>query len=225
MPIPCITELLYPRHLSSDSTLNRTSELDMSPVRASSVSSPLTVSTARTSTPPSSTDLSRRRLKQIAKLIRDELDLRVAREGPDVLRPDDVLNLHDIFVALRHAQNITISDLRATGIHKAVQDIAGVATRWPSRLCDDCDRIIEIWTVKFGFFSEIRPFLYGRGGRLEGIASVHEQSREVRGCLHCSPPRLTLVQALLKRWTEICPDKIHPTRSHKPGDLGFVAGT
>lgn len=193
LPIQCITKLLYPRHLSSDSSLNRTSVLDMTPARASSVSSPLTVSTTRTSTPPNSTDLSRPRLKQIAKLIRDELDLRVAREGPDVLRPDDVLNLHEIFVALRHAQSITVSDLRATGIHKAVQDIAGVATRWPSRLCDDCDRIIEIWSVKFGSFGEIHPFLYGRGGRLEGIASVHEQSREVCGRVHSSSLWLTPV--------------------------------
>jgi hypothetical protein len=30
---------------------------------------------------------------------------------------------------------------------------------------------------------------------------------------------------LLKRWAETCPEKIHPRRSHKLGDLGFVAGT
>jgi hypothetical protein len=46
-------------------------------------------------------------------------------------------------------------------------------------LCDDCDKIISIWTEKFGPFGDIHPFLYGRGGRLEGIASVHEYSREV----------------------------------------------
>jgi hypothetical protein len=155
----------------------------------SSLSSPRTISTTNTAanfptTPPVHPDLSRQRLKQIARWIRDELDLRVARDGPDVLRPDDVLILHETLVALRHAQNITISVLRATGIHKAVQDIAGVATRWPGRLCDDCDKIVDIWTAKFGPFSEIQPFLYGRGGRLEGIASIHEYSREVsRRCL------------------------------------------
>jgi len=149
----------------------------------SSVSSPLTLSTTHThtttATPPINPDLSRNRLKKISKWIRDELDLLVAREGPDVLRADDVLTLHETFIALRYAQNITVSDLRATGIHKAVQDVAGVATRWPGRLCDDCDKIIDIWTAKFGSFNDIHPFLYGRGGRLEGICSINEHSREV----------------------------------------------
>jgi hypothetical protein len=124
-------------------------------------------------------DLSRPRLKRIAKWIRDDLDLLIAREGPNVLHPDDVLTLHDTFVALQQATSITVLDLRATGIHRAVQDVAGVATRWPGRLCDDCDVIIALWTDKFGPFSELHPFLYGRGGRLEGIASVAEHTREV----------------------------------------------
>jgi hypothetical protein len=160
---------------------------NMSPIGESKVSSLLsspmsnlvTGSTNYPTTPPILPDLSRPRLRQIAQWIRDELDLRVAREGPDILRPDDVLTLHETFITLRHAQNIKYSDLRATGIHKAIQDISGVATRWPGRLCDDCDKIIDIWTAKFGPFSDIRPFLFGRGGRLEGIASINEYSREV----------------------------------------------
>jgi putative methyltransferase len=193
---------------------------------SSPISKPLTVSTNYASTPPIQPDLSRQRLRQIARWVRDELDLRVAREGPDILRPDDVLTLHETFIALRQAQNITVSDLRATGIHKAIQDISGVATRWPGRLCDDCDKIIDIWTAKFGPFSEIHPFLYGRGGRLEGIASVHEYTREVGSsstlpvCHQTDQCR----QALLKRWAETCSEKIHPKRSHKLGDLGFKAG-
>jgi hypothetical protein len=130
------------------------------------------------STPPAA-NLSRSRLKALAKWVRDELDLLVAREGPNVLRPDDVLILHETLIALRHATDITALDLRATGIHRAVLDIAGVATRWPSRLCDDCDKIISIWTARFGPLKELHPFLFGRGGRLEGIASVTEYSREV----------------------------------------------
>jgi hypothetical protein len=129
-------------------------------------------------TPPA-IDLSRPRLKGLARWIRDDLDLVVAREGPKALQPDDVLTLHETFVALRLATGITVSDLRATGIHRALQDVAGVATRWPGRLCDDCDKIIALWTAKFGPLHELHPFLYGRGGRLEGIASVAEHSREV----------------------------------------------
>jgi len=81
------------------------------------------------STPPA-LDLSRPRLKALSRWIRDDLDLLVAREGPNVLRPDDVLTLHETFVQLRLSSSITVLDLRATGIHRAVQDICGVATRW-----------------------------------------------------------------------------------------------
>ncbi|UPX16714.1 uncharacterized protein EKO05_0007102 [Ascochyta rabiei] len=160
-----------------------------------------------TRTPPVP-DISRCKLKQVACWIRDDLDLLVAREGPNSLQPDDVLFLHELFVALCQSTTITALDLRATGIHKAVKDIAGIATRWPGRLCDDCDRIIVVWTSKFGKFDNLHPFLCGRGGRLEGIASVTEYTR----------------QALLKRWSEHCPEKIHPSVAHRHGDLGFKAG-
>ncbi|KAJ8110078.1 hypothetical protein OPT61_g6984 [Boeremia exigua] len=153
-------------------------------------------------------DVSRSKLKQMTRWIRDGLDVLVAREGPDSLRPDDVLALHELFVALRQSTTITASDLRATGIHKAVKDIAGIATRWPSRLCDDCDKIITVWTKRFGPLEGLHPFLFGRGGRLEGISTIAETDRE----------------ALLKRWSRNCPDKIKPSVSHRQGSLGFTAG-
>ncbi|KAH4913535.1 hypothetical protein HBH70_115680 [Parastagonospora nodorum] len=159
------------------------------------------------SSPPVA-NLTRPRLKALARWVRDELDLLVAREGPNILRPDDVLILHETFIALRLATDITALDIRATGIHFAVQDIAGVATRWPGRLCDDCDKIIAIWTEKFGSLKNLHPFMYGRGGRLEGIAGPTEYSRE----------------ALLKRWSEQCPERLHPKVSHRLGDLGFRPG-
>lgn len=124
-------------------------------------------------------DLSRSRLRHLTTWIRDDLDLKVAREGPDVLRPDDVLILHETFLALPYATHITAMDLRATGIYKAIQDISGVATRWPGQLCDDCDKIISLWTTRFGPLSDLHPFLYGRGGRLESIATVTDYSKEV----------------------------------------------
>lgn len=128
---------------------------------------------------PAGPDVSRYTLKQHARWIRDDLDILVAQEGPEILRPDDVVTLHELFVALRQSDTITARDLRATGIHRAVKDIAGIATRWPRRLCDDCDKIIDTWSSRFGRFEELPPFLYGRGGRLEGIASVSEYTREV----------------------------------------------
>ena len=124
-------------------------------------------------------DLSRPRLRQVSHWIRDELDPLVAREGPDQLRADDLLTLHDIFRSLIEPSSITALDLRATGIHRAVMEIAGIATRWPGRLADDCDKLVESWTAKFGRLEDLHPFLYGRGGRLEGIATVEESSNAV----------------------------------------------
>lgn len=123
--------------------------------------------------------ITRPRLRQIAHWIRDELDPIIAREGPEHLRADDVLILHDIFQALRSSTMITALDLRATGIHRAVMDVSGMATRWPGRLCDDCDKIIGIWTAKFGRLEDLHPFLYGRGGRLEGIATAEDSTKQV----------------------------------------------
>jgi hypothetical protein len=130
-------------------------------------------------TTPSDADLTRPRLHQIAAWIRDELDPVVAREGPEILRADDVLTLHEAFRSLRVLQAVTALDLRATGIHRAVMEVAGTATRWPGRLADDCDRIIQVWRIKFGPLENLRPFMYGRGGRLEGIASATEFSKAV----------------------------------------------
>lgn len=132
-------------------------------------------------TPPTA-DLSRPKLKQLSAWIRNDLDAMIAQEGPEKLQADDVLTLHEAFYALRTSNSITALDLRATGIHRAVLEVAGTATRWPRRLVDDCDKIIAVWTSKFGRLQDLHPFMYGRGGRLEGIASIDEFSRGVRRC-------------------------------------------
>ncbi|OAG01590.1 uncharacterized protein CC84DRAFT_1208697 [Paraphaeosphaeria sporulosa] len=154
-------------------------------------------------------DLSRPRLRQTSHWIRDELDPLVAREGPGLLRADDVLTLHDVFQALKTSSSVTALDLRATGIHRAVMEISGIATRWPGRLADDCDDLIDLWRGKFGRLEDLHPFLYGRGGRLEGIASIEETSKI----------------ALLKRWQNSCPDRISPKRARRRGSLGFHPGS
>lgn len=124
-------------------------------------------------------DVSRPSLKRLARWIRDDLEILVAREGPGALRPDDVVTLHEDLVALRRSTTITARDLRATGIHKAVKEIAGVATRWPGRLCEECDKIVAVWTDRFGPLDDLHPLLYGRGGRLEGIGGFNESTAKV----------------------------------------------
>lgn len=87
-------------------------------------------------------ELTRPALKEVASWIRDTLDPAIAREGPDYLRADDVLTLHELFISLLNSTTITALDLRATGILRAVMDVCGTATRWPGRLADDCDAIL-----------------------------------------------------------------------------------
>ncbi|KAF2997968.1 hypothetical protein E8E13_006319 [Curvularia kusanoi] len=154
-------------------------------------------------------DVPRPTLKLLARWIRDDLDILVSREGPGVLRPDDVVTLHEYLVALRQSTTVTARDLRATGIHKAVKDISGIATRWPGRLIEECDKLIVTWTDKFGPLDNLPPFLYGRGGRLEGIGSVNEST----------------LDTLLDRWREHCPEKVDHKVSHRHGSLGFSPGT
>ncbi|OCK79687.1 hypothetical protein K432DRAFT_60095 [Lepidopterella palustris CBS 459.81] len=156
---------------------------------------------------PPGPDLSRPRLREIASWIRDTLDPLIAREGPDVMNIDDFLTLHEIFIALQYA-DISATALRATRIHRAVLEVASKATRWPGRLADECDRIIMIWRARFGPLEDLRPFLYGRGGRLEGIAGVTDITRT----------------ALLKRWRDTTPELVAPHRPRIHGSLGFQAG-
>jgi len=115
-------------------------------------------------------DLSRPRL-QLAAWIRDTLDPLIAREGPDIMHPDDVLTLHELFVALQHSPDISATTLRATRIHRAVMEVAGKATRRPGRLADECDKVLWI--------ARSTPALYCRGGRLETVAGVGDVTRAV----------------------------------------------
>ena len=92
---------------------------------------------------------------------------------------DDVLTLHELFVALQHSPDILATTLRATRIHRAVMEVAGKATRWPGRLADECDNVLWIWRERFGSLEAPRPFLYARGRRLETVSGVGDVTRAV----------------------------------------------
>lgn len=117
-------------------------------------------------------------LRASASWIRDVLDPKIARDGPEVMCPDEVLTLHELFLKLQHA-DINLATLKYSRIHYAVLDVAGKATRWPAKLIDACDNLIDYWTAKFGPLANIRPYLYGPGGRLMGVASVADVTRSV----------------------------------------------
>ncbi|KAF2087127.1 hypothetical protein K490DRAFT_57197 [Saccharata proteae CBS 121410] len=122
-------------------------------------------------------DLGREALRARAAWIRDVLDPRIARDGPDIMQPDDVLTLHELFVALEKTE-LGIGTLRYARIHRAVMEVSGKATRWPKRLAEECDRIIDVWERKYGKLTEIKPMLFAPGGRLHGICAGTELTRD-----------------------------------------------
>lgn len=146
-------------------------------------------------------------LRTRARWIRDELDPIVARDGPDIMHPDDVLDLDEFF---RHLQvcSIALQTVRYSRIHLAVLEIAGRATRWPHRLINRCDVLIEKWEDQFGKLEELGTPLYEVGGRLHGVAKQEDLSRE----------------RLLVKWLRQPGVHVSPAVARRHGDLGFSPG-
>ncbi|KAJ9638348.1 hypothetical protein H2201_002732 [Coniosporium apollinis] len=136
-------------------------------------------------------------LKQQASRIRDILDPLIAREGADILHPDEVLSLHELFISLG-SYPITVATLKYSRIHHAVMEVCGKATRWPRRLVDECDKIVYVWTQAFGPLKSLGPYLFEPGGRLWG--------------------------ALLKRWKTHPEGAVNDSRALRSGNLGFEPG-
>lgn len=146
-------------------------------------------------------------LRKRATWIRDVLDPIIARDGPDTMHPNDVLVLHELFTKLQRCES-TRWTLRFSRIHYAVSEVAGKATRWPSRLADECDKLVRRWENQYGPLRELRPVLYHLGGRLYGVSTPQDLTRE----------------SLLRRWTaEKTLDDLNE-RAMQHGDLGFEPG-
>ena len=117
-------------------------------------------------------------LHEYAAWIRDDLDPAIAREGPEIMAPDDVITLHELFLELQRCTP-SVTALKYSRIHYAIMDISGKATRWPSKLADECDSIIRAWERVYGSLNQIRSQLYGPGGRLWRICAQRDLTREV----------------------------------------------
>jgi hypothetical protein len=124
-------------------------------------------------------------LRECASWIRDVLDPVIARNGPEILHPNDVLFLHELFTRMSYA-DVTYSMLRTSRIHCAITEIAGKATRWPGRLCDECDIVIEVWKARWGqdFLQRgLRSNLWGSSGRLQGVVGKRvDLTKKVIAC-------------------------------------------
>lgn len=96
-----------------------------------------------------------------------------------LLNPDTVQSIHGFLVRLSQQRPPSIDTLRASSIHRAIILVSGRATRWPAKLVDVCDEIIEKWETELGNLDKIRIDLYGPGERLHGIAEPRDLSRRV----------------------------------------------
>jgi hypothetical protein len=139
----------------------------------------------KTATSAITRSLTLKTLRKTAAWIRDDLDPLVAREGPQALDPNDVLSLHSLLLDLQ-MEPISIHLLRTSRIYLAVREICGKATRWPSRLIDEADQVIQAWEATLGPLKNIRTPLYEKGGRLHGICDPSQTEREVRINCFCN---------------------------------------
>lgn len=146
-------------------------------------------------------------LKQQVRWIRDDLDPLVSRDGPDVLHPDDVLTIHGMVEELQE-NPLPIEIIRETRIHHALLEIAGRATRWPHKLIDKVDELVEEWQAKFGPLHKIGIALYEPGGRLHGISTLEDTDKD----------------KLLVKWMRSKNARVSPMVARRHGELSFKPG-
>jgi len=146
-------------------------------------------------------------LKDRARWIRDDLDLEVAREGPNHLTADQVVLLFKFLGQLRQSR-VPLEDIRWSRVHHAVGCIAARATRWPRTLIEEAEKVLENWTIRYGDVDEIGSPLYEEGGRLFGVCTPDDVSKEV----------------LEIKWLRAKDSKTVTGYSHRQGDMGFKPG-
>lgn len=152
-------------------------------------------------------NVDRHLLTSHARWIRDDLDPLLARDGPNVLHPKDVTILSDLFDQLLKAP-VPLDDIRWSRIHCTVTEIAGRASRWPSKLIEKADALISLWSQQHGSLVEIGTPLYDEGGRLHGISTPDDVSREVN----------------LVKWMKTPGLRIGSATARSIGDVGFKPG-
>lgn len=142
-------------------------------------------------------------LGRLACWIRDVLDPLIAREGPDIMKSDDVMAVND-FLSYLQRQPLSLSAIRTTRLHCALFMIAGHGTRWPGRLIDKTDDILEKWSQRFGPLRRLRTPLYERGGRLFGICRQSDVTPKVRAAA-CLPLTACLLSCSCFCFCSVCP--------------------
>lgn len=142
-----------------------------------------------------------------SRWIRDDLDLQVARDGPDALHSNDILTL-DEFLRRLLDSNISLDDIRTSRMHLAIEIICGKSTRWPLKLIDKAELLRNNWEKRHGSLKSLTVPLYESGGRLYGLAKPEDVTNE----------------QLLVHWLKAPGVTVSPQAARKCGDLGFKPG-
>lgn len=151
--------------------------------------------------------LDRDYIRDRTRWIRDELDPQIARDGPEILCPDNVIILFTFLEDLRRS-SLSLDILRYSRVHYALLEITGRATRWPGKLIDKVEHLIKLWEASFGHLRDIHRPLYEDGGRLHGISTAEDVERD----------------KLLIKWLRAPNIHVSPAISRRHGDLGFTPG-
>lgn len=151
--------------------------------------------------------IDRDKLKSHARWIRDNLDPLIARDGSDAIAPEAVNELLKCLGQLRKA-HIPMADVKWSRIHYAVHTIAGRATRWPGKIVDEADAIIEDWTDRYGPLQHLGSPLYEQGGRLHGISEPTDLNRDL----------------LLIKWMRMPGSQVSAGQARYSGAMGFKPG-
>lgn len=146
-------------------------------------------------------------LRKQTHWLRNDLDPRIAQDGPDVLHSDEVLKVDEFFRRLL-TSHLVVDDLRFSRIHLAVDEITGRGTRWPRRLIERCEALKEAWETSYGPLKQIGILLYEPGGHLHGICQAEDVNKD----------------KLFMKWLKAPGVPFSPLRAKKVGDLGFTAG-
>lgn len=86
----------------------------------------------------------------------------------------------DLFAKLK-SLHVTAEDLQTTRIHKALLLITRAGSKWPEKLVEAADEVVDAWTRTCGPLETLRPDLFGPGGRLDGIVTRRDDlSQHVR---------------------------------------------
>ncbi|KAI9875977.1 MAG: hypothetical protein M1830_007618 [Pleopsidium flavum] len=166
--------------------------------------------------------LNQEALQVHSRYIRDVLGPLVAGEGGDVLTTSTLAALDLIFGDLEETV-LTLDMLRYSRIEKAMMEICGPGTRWPTGLIKMAERVIEEWEGYLGPLKRVRANLWGPGGRLEGVTKVEGWQQRVRDEEQQQDPELmTRFKERKSSWS--VKGGRDPARAYVVGHNGFSVG-